>query len=236
MTAIPAPRICVRLFAGGLVATALAHSLLVPSLPARGAPTPHPNLLSNGGFDSWVAAPACGSAREFPRFGPEGIPAGWNWGAEVCPDVTSPDIHFGGGIFRDSSFKHDGDCSARFENPNVWDIVALWREIPVESNTVYHISCWCRGENIVSTRGDGVLFWARWGPRKEFWRTNTVIASAPETHSGTFDWQSHDFTVETGDDTQIMDVTIQLRNASGTAWFDDMQVVKMRTVDHVPTF
>lgn len=225
-----------RFFRSVNATAALAIAVIFAAGSIRASGAPARNLVDNGGFQMWSPAPDRGGAREFPRFGPEGIPAGWSWGAEVSPFVTDPSIHCDAGIFRDDGVKRQGTCSVRFENPHVWDIVALWRQIAVEPNTVYLISCWSRGEAIHSANGDGVVYWARWGPTQGFDRHNTVIASAPSVHSGTFDWTRYDFTVETDADTQVMDITVQLRNASGTAWFDDFEVAKLRSVVHVPTF
>jgi hypothetical protein len=195
------------------------------------------NLIRNGGFEAWGPAPAPprDAGIPFPKFGADGSPVDWNGAAEITPGVHSSDVHSDTAIYCDAVVKHAGRCSVRVENRNITDIVGLYTRIPVEPNTVYRVRCWERGANIV-TVFDGVLFWARYGPTSGWDQHNTVVASRPPNHAGTFDWSLHEFNVETGSDAQIMDITLQLRNASGTAWFDDAEVTKLRSIVRVPTY
>lgn len=196
------------------------------------------NLVADGGFEDWGPAPkASGDSKQpFPTYGADGVPVNWTCSAEITPGVSDPSIKSQTGVYRDQLLKHLGTSSLRLEAGAVTDIIGAYTQFNCEGNSRYKVKCWVRGENIVSLRNEGILVWTRYGSIKDFWQHNVWSAQSPNPHNGTFGWQPYEFTVVSNPTAQTMIITLQLRNASGKAWFDDVEVTKIGTVAAVESY
>jgi hypothetical protein len=221
-----------------LCAVAFLLCALALAMPCAGDALLSVNLVSNGNFDIWAPAPSppADPKAVFPTFGPDGAPADWHCSAEITPGIDDPDIKPGAGIFRDQTVKCAGQSSLRFENGATTDIASAFAQFDIEPNTRYKVSCWVKGENIVSSRNDGTIVWVQYGPKANIWAGGRVAAHVTDTHVGTFDWHHVEYAADTDDEAQTMHVTVQLRNASGKAWFDDIQVIKIGPIVHVDSY
>jgi hypothetical protein len=218
-----------------ILATALLLALAYsPAVQAENAP----GVLANIGFESWTAAPAPPSNPKelVAKYGADGIPSDWRPSIESIMPRADPNFKSDCGIYRDDAVKHGGKSSVRFETGLPTDIDSLYQMIPVEPNTRYKISVWVKGENLVSNDRDGVRIWANYGPATDYWKLQTPSSVAPTVHDGTFDWEPIEVTVNTNKDAALLVVNIQLRRASGKAWFDDVAIAKLGPVAKVESF
>lgn len=214
------------------------------ALPTRSFaadPTTQPvaaNLLPNPGFEDWRPAPAkpTNPSAVYPTYGPDGAPVSWNCSAEITPGVNDPNIKGSASVNRDQSIAHSGKSSMLLANASPTDIASAQCQTAVEPSTRYRLKCWVKGDGITSPRGDGILIWTRYGAKADFWQKNTWSANAPTPHNGTFDWKPYEFTVDTDAKAQVMHVTVQLRNAAGKAWFDDIELTKVGPVVAVESY
>lgn len=192
----------------------------------------HPGTaIENGGFEQW-SAEAGTNADRTPMLGNDKAPRNW------MPDRTP-----GKGaikIMKDTEIKHSGEASARVEVADTGDDACLKQHFSVEPNTSYLIRLWVRGKDIVPATSKplpGILIWANSGPAgDEFWGNQKSMPKQPPKASGTFDWQLFEFTVETGPNAARLGISLQLRWASGTAWFDDVEVIKREAVTPVKSY
>ena len=174
------------------------------------------NLAANPGFEDWPTPDA---------------PKGW----EVSDTPLDPKGPKQGVVSRDPS-AHGGTAAVRIANGLATDVTQVSQMIPVEPNAIYHVRGWYKGADIQSTDGNGVLIWTSPGPAQDFWGHARYTAQGPPTRTGTFDWQPFDFTIDTGPDHTQLNLVLQLRRASGTVWFDDVEVVKTGAVTPVESY
>ena len=179
--------------------------------------------IENGGFEDWGAQYVKVPDAEV-KLGSEGAPLSWL--ARRGAGEASV------GIMKDPLIKHSGLASARIEIAEMRDEASLNQHFSVEPNTSYRVRAWVRGKDIVPGKpGAGIIIWANCGPAgAEFWGHQKFLAKQPAQASGTFDWQLFEFPVKTSPEAARLKVVLQLRYASGTAWFDDVEVVKSETV------
>ena len=120
---------------------------------------------------------------------------------------------------RDSEVKYSNDNSYKIENAEFNDST-FYKEIKVEPNTPYKISCMVKTENVVSkdkTRDGGVVIGL----------LDTTEYSYPIT--GTNDWQYVEFMFDSKNKTSAK-ISFRLggnnNTCTGTAWFSDFKVEK----------
>jgi|GEM_PF-2110407 len=222
-----------------LLPTTLTLATLLLPVAAQDQPQPQPqaaapgNLATNGGFEEWVPA-SLPSDRPVPNVVDARTPADFH----VSLEGVEKDAPVGVTIAEDTAIRHSGSSSIRIENtiPGQTGSVAL-RAVPAEPNTRYQIKIWIKGENIEGTRG-GVAVWVHHGPADGFWSTVTSKRELkwPPERTGSFDWHSLEFTVDTLENADRIRVILQLRNAVGTVWFDDLEIVPLSAVDSVTVF
>lgn len=190
------------------------------------------NLLTNGGCDEWTTGTTRTRPADLPKL-PHGTPAGWSARQEAYERGERPEFEIQATVARDDQVKHGGAASARFTNALTTDIGELGQgPLAVEANSLYRVRVWVKGDAIVPNGKDGcgVIVWANQGPRGE------SLARSPQVKSGTFDWQLCEFEVETAAECQTLTVKLQLRRASGTAWFDDAELVRLGSVRRVESY
>jgi hypothetical protein len=73
--------------------------------------------------------------------------------------------------------------------------------------------------------------WVKYGPGPgQVWWTSPTTKSElnnPEVNQGSFPWTQFEFTFHTAEDSSLLRVCLNLRRTSGTAWFDDLEVIPM---------
>ncbi|MHB9023814.1 MAG: hypothetical protein ACYC7E_06500 [Armatimonadota bacterium] len=186
-----------------------------------------PNLLANGGFEGW--GPQTDSAGRYQPTLTAGSSLGW-----VCRQgrFEEGDLPIKGSVSRDAAVKHGGAFSARIENGLTTDFteIALPVLLPARPSAKYRLRCWIKGENITLNPKDGagVTVYVNSGPPAPKYSTNVKYTSKrPENPSGSFDWTPFEFIVETNADAGQIVVSLQLRRASGTLWFDDVELTEV---------
>jgi len=213
------------LFVLGVGITALAD----PSGPDKR------NILPNGGFETWTPLPDPPAGKARPHLEEEKMPNGFTPSIEGA----EPDGEIGITISPDSTIKHEGNYSVRIESTHGEQVGAVsLREVEVEPHTRYRVKVWMRGEGISSFAGGGVVLWTHFGPEEGYWSSPTSVRQnyKPTTSSGTFDWAPYEFTLETGADTRRLRVILQLRRATGTVWFDQLEIIPEGEADNAPGF
>ncbi|MFZ4778286.1 MAG: hypothetical protein ACOYM3_23185, partial [Terrimicrobiaceae bacterium] len=184
----------------------------------------HPGTsIANGGFEDWDAEYAQIPGKEV-KLGSDGAPLSWQ--------VEGSSAGGGVSLMKDTLVKHSGLASARVEVAETGDGVFLDQLFSVEPSTSYLVRIWVRGKDIVPATGKahgGILIWANSGPARGFFANQKSLAKKPARASGTFDWQLFEFPVETSSEAARLKIGLQMRTASGTAWFDDVEVVKSDT-------
>jgi len=205
---------------------------IMASTPVRAdSPARPANLATNGGFENW-ATPSTVSA-PWPKLGSEGAPVDWT--PEMETPLAKEDYgKITAGLYKDTAIKHTGDASVRLEGTNPAESVNAVRFVPVEPNTRYRVKLWVKGDSI---EGTGIMVWAVFGPAGgDFWAHQDFHPKAPDVHTGTFDWEPVEYTVETNATAGTIRLVCQLRLATGKAWFDDFEFTKLGPVTAVQNF
>ena len=179
--------------------------------------------IENGGFEDWGGKHVQIPGAEV-TLGSEGAPRSWAVGCS--PGAGAGNVS----IMRDTLIKHSEISSVRLEVSGTRD-GDLRQHISVEPDTSYLVRVWVRGKDIVPERpGGGIIIWANSGPTVGFWGNQKCMAKQPTQACGTFDWQLFEFPVTTSPEGERLIISLKLLGASGTAWFDDVEVVKSETV------
>ena len=187
--------------------------------------------VENGWFEDWGAEHVQVSGQEV-KLGSDGAPLSWQVSGSPGGGSVS--------VMKDALVKHSGLASARVEVAETLDGAALAQHFSVEPSTSYLVRVWVRGEDIVPATGKpgaGIFLWANSGPAGDaVWGNQKSMHKQPAKFSGTFDWQLVEFPVETSPEAARLKIVLQLRDASGTAWFDDVEVVKSDTLTPVKSY
>ncbi|MEN9991115.1 MAG: hypothetical protein RLZZ224_817 [Verrucomicrobiota bacterium] len=95
--------------------------------------------------------------------------------------------------------------------------VAAGLDVPLEANTSYRFSAWVRTENVVRTGGLGAMINAH----------GAQVKSAGV--DGTKDWQQLSFDFQnSAEETEVLNLLLGAYGGStGTAWFDDVSLIKL---------
>jgi hyaluronate lyase len=175
--------------------------------------------IENGGFEDWGGDPGVEV-----KMGSDGAPLNWLVGAKSGGGSIS--------VMKDTEIKHSGLASARVEVAETGGEASLSQQFSVEPDTSYLVRIWVRGKDIVSATGKagaGILVWASSGPARAFVPNQKFMRKQPAKYSGTFDWQLFEFPVKTSPEGERLNISLKLQGATGTAWFDDVEVVKSET-------
>jgi len=189
----------------------------------------HPGTsIENGGFEDWGADRVEIPGEAEVKLGIDGAPLSWGVGAKSGGGSVS--------VMKDTEIKHSGLASARVEVAETGGEASLTQQFSVDPDASYLVRIWVRGKDIVSATGKagaGILVWASSGPERAFVQNQKWLRKQPAKFSGTFDWQLFEFPVTTSPEGERLCISLKLREASGTAWFDDVEVVKSETVTPV---
>jgi len=175
------------------------HGQLIFS-PDRISPQP-PNLLKGGGLDD----PASGSPQPL---------AGWTIPRDDLPHVSL-----------DTKTRWDGRGSARVHRGTFGSATLLQYLPPLKPDTQYRFRCKVKTKNVEP--GTGGKY-----PRLNGVYANLYVPGANlhiprKAITGTTDWRNIEFTARTARDLgkePRFYVRLKIRNATGTAWFDEAEV------------
>jgi hypothetical protein len=186
------------------------------------------NIAISGDLEVWVPFEVPTHSRPVVKLPENLTPERFDATVDVPGDDNS--LPVGVTIAPDRMHKHGGDIAARIENTDQEQTGVLsLREIPVEPNTEYLVRVWIKGEDIAgdlrSKRGAAV--WVKYGPKEDFWKSPLTGSKMfmPENPAGTFPWTKFEFKFSTPADIGLLRVSLQLRKATGTLWFDDLEVI-----------
>ena len=186
------------------------------------------NIVINGDMEAWEPVKPVTHNRPVAKFPENVCLERFDSGVEVPDNDTS--LPMGVSIAPDRLQKHGGDCSAKIENTEQEQTGAIGlRQIPVEPNTKYLVRVWIKGEDIAVDRNpmNGVVVILKYGPEQDFWSSPLTAAKhfIPEIRNETFPWTKFEFTWDAPEGIALLRVTLSLRKATGTVWFDDLEVI-----------
>ncbi|MCU6707934.1 DNRLRE domain-containing protein [Paenibacillus sp. J5C_2022] len=159
-----------------------------------------PNLFANAGYEAYDA---------------NGLPEMWT---TFVPDGT-PEM----GV--DTTIAHEGSASMRI-HAAAEARASVTQQVAAQGGVPYELSMWIKLDNIVSSNM-GVTV------RMQFFdETGTKIGGNLHLDSwkGTLDWQKVQYTVETPPGTAKLQIENFIWAATGTVWFDDVQLLPGGTI------
>jgi hypothetical protein len=202
-----------------------------------------PPRILNGGFELWSPLPADrqrdAMVKNVVLTADHLAPDGWLPGRELGKQEK-----LSGKIVPDAAQTHSGRWSARLENGDPRDITVLEysteRNDPpgkpaILPNRRYAVRWWVKGQavdngdagpilmmNVISDRGGRSY--------------RTFFAEGGPLPRGTFDWQRRRLTFITDAHARSAVFSFQLRWATGTIWYDDVELEDLGPVVPVETF
>lgn len=200
-------------------------TFILSALPTFAA---DPVAITNPGFEEWrpftpPTHPA--EIKRTPQLNGQ-IPATWS-AAQVSLDPQDAPLTVV--ITKDENTKHTGNASVRVENTTTNEVAELSHDfIKVQPSTKYTLKFWVKAENLVlNPKGiSGIAVVANTGPVTDFSGKQTRRMGKPTgTTETTFDWQQFEYVFQTEAAAEQLNLRIQLRGASGKAWFDDVELV-----------
>lgn len=183
-------------------------------------------LVANGGFEEWQSGAPAGKAGAVPTIVGGMAPAQWDLRLEVPETRENPSFPTGSAVAQDTSIKHSGKASLRIDNARTTDVAAVSSPIfDVLPGRSYTIKIWYKGEDIIPNPEDGqgvALIIAQGG--EDIAHVNKTNLVTPQLRTGTFDWRLLEIRLKTSQTATKAAVTLQLRRAKGSAWFDDLAI------------
>jgi len=198
------------------------------------------NLLANGGMEQWQTDKLPTPGPNVPAI-PNGVPVGWSVLQEAYERGDEPGFPIRGTVSRDAATTAGGEASLHITNALTTDITEVSQgPLAAQPNAVYRVRCRVRGEKIApnSQDGCGAIVWANTGTGApgDTRSGYQPLARTPAACTGSFDWQVFEFFAETGPEATWMRVALQLRRASGEAWFDEVEVACVAKVHPVDSY
>ena len=147
-----------------------------------------------------------------------------------------------GAIACDAKVFHGGDHSLRIENGNPFGTVELTQCVDVEPSQRYRIAMWVKGDHVGNTGGAVVhIVGSSNNDKKDSNLWSGAIKGldwykSPSPNNGTFDWAQFVFTLDTLSGTRALKLSLELRNASGTLWYDDIEVTALERIVPVESY
>lgn len=185
------------------------------------------NLLSNGGFEDWEPLLKAPAGVVTPQLVDRLVPSGWELVADAYERKNNATFPLTVTISRDVDIRHGGAASLKIVNQSATDIgLAQFPTFRVEPRRKYRARIWCKAQDVVATGapgGLGVCFFVCQGP-EDYWSDPTLTCVTPKVHDGTFDWRLVEVVFTTKPNTAKAVINVQLRRATGTVWFDDVEL------------
>jgi len=137
--------------------------------------------------------------------------------------------------------RYGSDQSLRMENGNPFSTVEITQSVDVEPSTRYQVSMWVKGDSVGRSGGAVVHIIGSSNNKMDRNLWGGAIQGmdwykSPSPNNGTFDWTEFVFTVDALPATRALKISLELRNASGTLWFDDVGVTKLEKIIHVESY
>jgi len=199
--------------------------------------------IANGGFEQWSPLPPPrrrDALVQHVELGPDFLaPDFWTPGREVSGNARRT-----GKVSLDKEVQHSGQSSARLENADPRDITVLQystergpaqQPAAIRPNRRYIVRWWVKGErvekgdsgpilmlNVISTAGGRTY--------------RTFTSQRTPLPDGTFDWQPQQLAFITDAAAQSVIFSFQLRWATGTIWYDDVELEDAGAVVPVETY
>ena len=222
----------------GLLCLACALAFAASASPAE-------ILIENGGFEVWRALDPQVARQEtvssIQLLPPNMVPEGWS-------PLREPHKQQGptATIAMDEKTKHGGARSLRIENRDPRDITLIqysterFTARPDDPHNIrpgrrYAVRWWLKGENVESA-GAGPILMMGVISVKDGKTYRTHASEPPPRPLGTFDWQPRQLVFITDPYARSAGFTFQLRWATGTIWYDDIELVDLGPVVHVETY
>lgn len=194
------------------------------------------NLIENGGFELW--SPLSESAlrevmqRDLAMIPENQMATGWVPVRERVKDGGRTAT-----MAMDGEVRHSGQRSLRIVNGDMRDITYARVAIQVRPNRRYLVRWWVKGENVwPDGTGPILMMHVLSGTNGKSVRTNSSESGGAPLPKGSFDWQNRQFVFITEDAATVATLTFQLRWATGTVWYDDIEVLDKGPVVQVRTF
>jgi hypothetical protein len=146
----------------------------------------------------------------------------------------------------DEQIRHGGKRSVRIENRDMRDITlvrysterfAARPDDPhnIHPNRRYALRWWVRGRDI-DPAGTGPILMMDIYSAKGGKTYRTFVSEETPLPKGTFDWQRRELVFITDAYARSISFTLQLRWTTGTAWYDDVELVDLGPVVNVDTY
>ena len=184
---------------------------------AAGKAEPKPvNLIRNANFQEWSAIGE--RSDRTANLVDNQIPTYWNVESEggVVKGTVSRDL---------SGTEKDKFCLKIVNTKTVsTDVNTFCNEfIKVKPKTTYVFRCKIKGENIKpdDIKGGAPFVWVNFGPEDYFANQQSI---AKNLKTGTYDWETFEMTAESNDKAELCIIRLQLRFATGTVWYDDVEL------------
>ncbi len=124
---------------------------------------------------------------------------------------------------RDAAVARTGSASLRFANDDPARYRLAGQRVPLEPGRTYRFSGWVKTENLAGP-DSGATFCIEWSDRDGKW----LGGSYPSGISGTSDWTRISGMAHVPDDAGASTFSCYVRRGmTGTAWFDDVEVVRI---------
>lgn len=216
------------------------HLLLLFALCAPVAaqnPPKHYNLLPNGGFETWQDLSAEEKAKPENVAKDGSIATGYWFSSEAYERTQDPKFPIKVAIAKDDTTKHGDKSAVRIVNGATTDIGSVvLQPISIAPGFHYILRGWMKGDNIVKDEktGLGVALWTNVGPKEDFWGKMKNDLYPTNKKDGTFDWTPFEVKFDVPATSNQVMFSLQLRRASGTLWFDDVELVSGEKVADTP--
>ena len=207
-------------------------------------PAPAPageNLISNGGFEDWVDVKLISDYLQHREdvASVVRIPANL-WPRQWIP-FRVPYRTGGPGtsdIALDETVAHSGKRSVRLTSRSTKDIVCMQytSEYPIgaappppqiQPNRHYLLTWWVKGQDVAPGGGGGYLdqiYYVSQLPGGKGYRGAVNWDDQTRPPTGTFDWQQERFDFLTDAGAKFFAFCLELRETTGTLWYDDVEL------------
>jgi hypothetical protein len=166
-------------------------------------------LASAGLAESLAADANLATNPSFEKSGPATLPEGWHGDSAVYAS--------------DATEQHSGKLSLRFENTDAHRYRLCSQKIPVRPGWKVRFGVWVKTKDITGD-GFGATVCLDWQDTKGKW----LGGSYPHGIKGTHDWTHIEEIARIPDDAGTVNLACYVRRGmTGTAWFDDVELVRV---------
>jgi hypothetical protein len=211
------------------------------------------NLMVNGGFEEWVDVKLISDylVHRQDVAGVTRIPADL-WPRQWVPFLV-PYRTGGPGtaeIAMDETVAHSGKRSVRLTNRSTKNITCVQytteypigsteTPTPIQPNRHYLLTWWVKGQDVAPGGGGSYLdqvYYVSQSPGGKGHRVTPNWDDQTRAPTGTFDWQQERFDFLTDAGAKFLSFTLELRETTGTLWYDDVELRDLGPGMVVPTF